>query len=358
MTYTDDSHPFLPTDLPAAWEVHALGDVISDIRPGFASGLHNEEGRGIPHLRPMNITLRGTVNLDHLRYIPTESSGVRATTGDVLFNNTNSLEHIGKSAVLDMDGEWAYSNHLTRLRIPDVMLPKFVVLQMQLLRRAGYFRIHARRHVNQVSISVKQLKSVPLIVAPYDEQRGIVANVQNRQRILDDIEIAIADAKARLSIYERQTIEAAATGALLGDLPGRRAPTRWKMTSIANAGQVQLGKKREPKSHSGPNMKPYLRVANVLENRINLTDVHEMHFTPTEFEKYRLISGDLLLNEGQSPELVGRPAMYRGEITDCCFQMTLLRFRSNYGVSPTFALLVFRYYLRNWIGDWWRDHAV
>ena len=119
------------------------------------------------------------------------------------------------------------------------------------------------------------------------------------------------------------------------------------MTTVANAGEVQLGKMRSPASHSGPNIRPYLRVANVLENKIDITDVHEMNFTPDEFEKFRLISGDVLLNEGQSPNLVGRPAMFRGEIDDCCFQKTLLRFRSNDGVSPTFALLVFRHYLHS-----------
>ena len=89
-------------------------------------------------------------------------------------------------------------------------------------------------------------------------------------------------------------------------------------------------------------MVQYLRVANVMENRIDLSDVKMMNFTPDEQAVFLLKPGDILLNEGQSPHLVGRPAMYRGEPTPCFFQNTLVRFRANEGVLPGWALLVFR----------------
>ena len=94
-------------------------------------------------------------------------------------------------------------------------------------------------------------------------------------------------------------------------------------------------------------MRPYLRVANVFEDRLDLDDVKQMNFTPGEFVIYELRYGDILLNEGQSPELVGRPAIYRGEIPGCCYQKTLLRFRSFAVVLPSFALSVFRAYLHS-----------
>ena len=89
-------------------------------------------------------------------------------------------------------------------------------------------------------------------------------------------------------------------------------------------------------------MVPYLRVANVFENRIDLSDVKEMNFTPAEQQVYLLKPDDILLNEGQSPHLVGRPALYRGELSPCFFQNTLVRFRANPDVLPGWALLVFR----------------
>jgi type I restriction enzyme S subunit len=106
-----------------------------------------------------------------------------------------------------------------------------------------------------------------------------------------------------------------------------------------------LGRQRAPKYHSGDNMRPYLRVKNVFEDRIDVTDVMEMQFSPQEFERYKLELGDILLNEGQSPELVGRPAMYRGEVPGACFTNSLIRFRAGNAVDPRFALYLFRHYL-------------
>jgi type I restriction enzyme S subunit len=94
-------------------------------------------------------------------------------------------------------------------------------------------------------------------------------------------------------------------------------------------------------------MRPYLRVANVFEARIDTSDVKEMNFTATEFERYRLNYGDILLNEGQTPELVGRAAMFRDEIVNCCYQKTLLRFRAYQGLLPQYALTVFRSYMHD-----------
>jgi type I restriction enzyme S subunit len=94
-------------------------------------------------------------------------------------------------------------------------------------------------------------------------------------------------------------------------------------------------------------MRPYLRVANVFEDRIDVSDVMEMNFTPNEFETYRLRYGDILLNEGQSMELVGRPAIYRDEVPGACFTNTLVRFRVYGGVDTDYALRVFLAYLKN-----------
>ena len=72
-----------------------------------------------------------------------------------------------------------------------------------------------------------------------------------------------------------------------------------------------------------------------------------MDFDASDFATYVLKHGDILLNEGQSTELVGRPAMWRDEIPGCCFQNTLLKFQADREVcEPTYALWLFLRYLR------------
>ncbi|CAN7652795.1 restriction endonuclease subunit S [Bradyrhizobium sp. LjRoot220] len=124
-------------------------------------------------------------------------------------------------------------------------------------------------------------------------------------------------------------------------------PDGWVWTRVDIVGEVQLGRQRAPRYHSGRNMVPYLRVANVFEGRIDITDIMKMHFSKKEFEQYRLASGDVLLNEGQSLELVGRSAIYKDELPQACFTNTLIRFRPRKGVESSFAHIVFLHYLHS-----------
>ena len=105
-------------------------------------------------------------------------------------------------------------------------------------------------------------------------------------------------------------------------------PPGWEWTTVSDVAEVQLGRQRSPQHHSGSQMRPYLRSANVTWDGINLDDVKEMNFDDAEFKNYRLRRGDLLLNEASgSPNEVGKPALWNGEIEGCCFQNTLLRLR-------------------------------
>lgn len=119
------------------------------------------------------------------------------------------------------------------------------------------------------------------------------------------------------------------------------------MVRVEEAGKVQLGRQRSPKYQTGKFICPYVRVANVFEDRVDVSDLLTMDFDERDFSNYRLEYGDILLNEGQSTELVGRPAMWRNEVTDCCFQNTLVRFQANRErVLPEFALALFLSYFR------------
>lgn len=123
-------------------------------------------------------------------------------------------------------------------------------------------------------------------------------------------------------------------------------PEGWQKVSMDALGEIQLGRQRSPQHHSGEHMRPYLRVANVFEESIDAGDVMSMNFTPDEFLIYALRSRDILLNEGQSKELVGRPAIYRDEIPGACFTNTLVRFRSSAAILPEFAILIFLHYMK------------
>jgi type I restriction enzyme S subunit len=125
-------------------------------------------------------------------------------------------------------------------------------------------------------------------------------------------------------------------------------PEGWRKGRVSSFGEVVAGKAKNTSGNG--DSRPYLRVANVFDGRIDISDVLEMPFTTEEFARYQLAPGDILLNEGQSLELVGRCAMYRGEYPGpCAIQNALVRFRAGPQANPVFAEQLFRWYQRTGI---------
>ncbi len=120
-------------------------------------------------------------------------------------------------------------------------------------------------------------------------------------------------------------------------------PSGWCWATTQLVGEVLLGRQRAPQYLTGRWPRHYLRVANIKDDRIDFSNVESMDFDEIHFDKYRLLAGDILVSEGQSPELVGQSAIFRRHHQPLCFQKTLHRFRSLPGVVlPEFAQLVFR----------------
>ena len=201
--------------LPPSWRVCYVGDAIPDIQPGFASGVHNQEGKGVPHLRPMNVDRNGRLDLSVVKYVA-NSDGPRLHGGDVLFNNTNSPELIGKTTSIDSDADLAFSNHMTRLRPPNGVYGRFVAHQLHFVWMSGYFKHRCVKHVNQASIASGTLaKSIPLILPPIDEQNRIVAEIEKQFTRLEAGVAGLRRVQANLKRYRAAVLKAACEGKLV-----------------------------------------------------------------------------------------------------------------------------------------------
>jgi len=212
---TEQHYPLKLDNVPVGWAATAVGDVMEEINPGFPSGRHNQEGIGVAHLRPMNIDREGRIDLSVLKYVPT-NDGARLKKGDVLFNNTNSAELIGKTAAIERDEDWAFSNHMTRLRPGPGISSKFVAFQLHFLWMTGYFLHHCTHHVNQASISSGVLaETVPLVLAPTREQEVIVAEIEKQFTRLDAATAALKRVQANLKRYRAAVLKAACEGRLV-----------------------------------------------------------------------------------------------------------------------------------------------
>ncbi|OEC81855.1 hypothetical protein A9D46_16590 [Photobacterium damselae subsp. damselae] len=222
----------------------------------------------------------------------------------------------------------------------------------------------------QPKLTKKNLESIPYPLAPLNEQKRIVEKLDEVLAQVDTIKARLDGIPVILKRFRQSVLAAAVSGKLTEEWrmenifnakaqlkaikdqnPSKppkdelaifdKLPRCWEWALVKQVGEVQLGRQRAPKYHQGNNMRPYLRVANVMEGYIDTSDVMEMVFDESDFERYKLVKGDVLLNEGQSHELVGRPSLFNDELENVCFTNTLVRFRAYDGVHNKFAYFVF-----------------
>lgn len=112
-------------------------------------------------------------------------------------------------------------------------------------------------------------------------------------------------------------------------------PRHWQFVSLGELGDIVSGvtKGRHLKGVDTVEV-PYLRVANVQDGYLELTEIKTIKVLPTDVEKYRLVSGDVLLTEGGDPDKLGRGYIWNNEIAECIHQNHIFRVRLN----PNLAL--------------------
>lgn len=118
----------------------------------------------------------------------------------------------------------------------------------------------------------------------------------------------------------------------------RSNPKGWPVESLGLLGRVQGGLQVTAKRKSLSHEVPYLRVANVYRNRLDLKEIKTIKVTEHELERTRLSKADLLLVEGHgNPDEIGRAAQWDGSIPDCVHQNHLIRVRLGAEILPEYA---------------------
>lgn len=328
-------------ELPEGWVRVELGNLLTE--PLSNGRSVRDRAGGFPVLR-LTALRRGLIDPSAYKegeWTADEARPFLVRSGDFLVARGNgSLGLVGAGGLVGNDPPAvAYPDTLIRVRVEQgVCLPTFFrhLWQSPLVRTQ--IEKAARTTAGIYKVNQADLRMVRLPLPPPLEQRRIVTGIEEQLSRLDNAVRLIESALRRLPLVRR---------AVLGNVMPDPLPAGWKLLTVEEAGTVELGRQRSPKYHSGPNMKPYLRVANVHEDRIDLGDVKEMDFPPEQVARHELRPGDILLNEGNgSPELVGSPAMYRGELPGACFTNSLIRFRPFEFVDGDYALLVFLRHLR------------
>ena len=109
----------------------------------------------------------------------------------------------------------------------------------------------------------------------------------------------------------------------------RGAPLDWVAAKLADIAVLQTGMAKNSKNSSDGIEVPYLRVANVKDGSLDLSEVHSVLIPKEKIDRYTLKKNDLLLVEGNgNPAFLGRCAVWRGQIEGCIHQNHLFAVRA------------------------------
>ena len=183
-------------ELPEGWGTARLSDLVQ-IKSGFACAKKNlvPAEKGVAHLRPFNVDTGGKLDLSKVYYIPSDYKDnvedYALAPGHVLFNNTNSVELVGKTALVTEPMQCAFSNHIYRLMVKakarNRLEPAWLALALRRLWATRYFAEHCNRWIGQAGFNSKKLADVEIPLPFPDDpsrslevQRRVVACIEER----------------------------------------------------------------------------------------------------------------------------------------------------------------------------------
>ena len=121
-----------------------------------------------------------------------------------------------------------------------------------------------------------------------------------------------------------------------------KAPAGWTNRLLHHLAEVRTGISKNAK-REGPAVKmSYLRVANVQDGFLDLTEVKEIDVPKNQVGRFTLKRDDILLIEGNgNPENLGRGCMWDDQVPDCVHQnhVFAVRIQGNANLLPQFLML-------------------
>lgn len=195
----------------------------------------------------------------------------------------------------------------------------------------------------QLNLNVDRIGSLFSVCPPLPEQQTIASFLDHETAKID----ALIAKKERLIelLQEKRTaiVSHAVTKGLDPTVPLRdsgvgwlgEVPEHWEVKRLKFISDIQSGvaKGRDLGDRNVVEL-PYLRVANVQDGYLDLSDIATITIGQDEIERYLLRAGDVLMNEGGDYDKLGRGAVWQGQVKPCIHQNHVYAVRPHQGVNP------------------------
>lgn len=297
------------SDLPAGWEWTKLGELGAYLNGrGFKKSEWKDRGR--PIIRIQNLTGSG-VAFNYYEGEAEERHTVR--DGDLLVSWAATLGVYvwrGPEAVLNQ--------HI--FKVESHVHPGFHRHLLDFVLSDLQRQTHGSGMVH-ITKGKFDLTKVPL--PPAGEQERIVAAIEEHLSRLDAAESALASARSRLASFRSSTT----SDALRGDWP------------VVRLGDHTVGQCYGSSAKAGREGDvPILRMGNIVDGHLDFADLKYLPNGHPDLKTCTLAPGDLLFNRTNSPELVGKSAVFEGQATPVTFASYLIRVRVDQQLDPRWVV--------------------
>jgi type I restriction enzyme M protein len=127
-----------------------------------------------------------------------EFAKYKLNKGDLLFNRTNSIEHVGKTGLFDLDGDYCFASYLVRV-VADTnqVLPKFLEKMMNSAGFQAEAKGKASKSINQANINATVMRNIKVPVPLISQQHKFVAKIEVLEKQIADAQAVLDGAAAR-----------------------------------------------------------------------------------------------------------------------------------------------------------------
>ena len=304
-----------------------IGDSC-EVLNGYAFKSEKYTSSGIRVIRIANVQ-KGYIEDDSPVFYQTDDVDLNKymlRENDLLVSLTGN---VGRTALLTKDMlPAALNQRVACLRLKTNKITRGFLFH---LLNSDYFEskcIQSSQGVAQKNLSTEWLKSYDLPLYSLSKQNEIT-------KILDNVRNTIILKEQEIQKYD-ELIKARFIE-MFGDyLKDDRRP-------LSEVAIITGGLTKNSNRNTFETKMPYLRVANVFYNRLDLREILKIGVKEEEIEKTLLQAGDLLFVEGNgSIEQIGRVAIWDGSIDPILHQNHLIKARfNNEIIAPEYALFYF-----------------
>jgi type I restriction enzyme, S subunit len=226
-------------ELPSKW-IWARLDAIAALKGGITVDKNRKSStaRAVPYLRVANVQ-RGYLDFTEIKTIEApdaEIKDLRLRPGDILFNEGGDRDKLGRGWLWEGQlPECIHQNHVFRARLfLAEVSPKLVSWWGNSFGQA-YFLREGKQTTNLASLNLSKLSAFPIPLPPVAEQLQIVAEVERRLSLIEELEAAVEANLIRAERLRQSILKRAFEGKLIPTKQPQRSDSHHELPLAAKS---------------------------------------------------------------------------------------------------------------------------